>query len=544
LAQENSESRQLISKPLGSNNMICICWNPQSPRKKCGTVKHLPADKAPGPGGLTGRFYKACWDIIKGDIMMGVSAVWRRDFRNFRLLNTAFITLIPKKEDATQAGDFRPISLIHSFAKLIMKVLANRLAARLDTLVPKNQSAFINGRFIHDNFMLVQQTARFLHSQKQPRIMQKLDITKAFGSVSWTFLIEVLEKLRFERIWRDIVSGMLATSSMQILLNGVSGQSIMHRRGLRQGDLLSPMLFILVMDTLNLLIAKAVEWGLLQPLSSRNLQHWLSVYADDVVLFLRPAESDLQITTDILHLFGEASGLKTNMSKSSISPIQCAQTDLDLIHDHLPCRIEEFPVKYLGLPLSIKKLSKVQLQPLIDRLADLLPGWKADLMNRAGRTIQVQFMLTATIIYHAMAAQLPMEGRKEAKGGHCLVAWTKVTKPKEMGGLGVADLKSLGMALRVRWKWLQRTGPDKPWAFLPFQLGPVLEDLYSMVVVTEIGDGTNTLFWEDRWIAGQRIRDIAPAIVNMVPKKWIKKRTVHKALQNASGSKIFVVRFR
>jgi hypothetical protein len=313
--------------------------------------------------------------------MAAVSAVWRR---NFRLLNTAFITLIPKKDDAIQAGDFRPISLIHSFAKLIMEILANRLAARLDTIVPKNQSTFIKGRFIQDNFMLIQQTTRFLHSQKQPRIMLKLDITKAFDSVSWTFLMEVLEKLGFGRIWRDIVSGMLATSSTHILLNGVPGQSITHRRGLRQGDPLSPMLFILVMDTVNLLIAKAAYLGLLQPLSSRNLQHWLFMYADDVVLFLRLAESELQILTNILWLFGEASDLKTNMTKSSISPIQCAQTDLDLIHENLPCRIEEFPIKYLGLPLSIKKLSKVQLQPLIDRLVDLLPGWKVDLMTRPG----------------------------------------------------------------------------------------------------------------------------------------------------------------
>jgi hypothetical protein len=141
------------------------------------------------------------------------------------------------------------------------------------------------------------------------------------------------------------------------------------------------------MDILHLLIAKAVKMGLLQPLSSRNLQHRLFIYADDVVLFLRPAENELQTISDILCLFGEASGLKTNMTKSSIPPIQCSHNDLEVIQEHTPCRIEEFPVKYLGLPLSIKKLCKVQLQPLIDRLADLLPEWKADLMTRAGRTI-------------------------------------------------------------------------------------------------------------------------------------------------------------
>jgi hypothetical protein len=101
------------------------------------------------------------------------------------------------------------------------------------------------------------------------------------------------------------------------------------------------------------------------------------------------------------------------MTKSSISSILCSHNDLEVIQEHIPCRIEEFPVKCLGLPLSIKKLSKVQSQPLIDRLADLLPGWKADLMTRAGRTIQVQFVLTCTIIYHAMALDMPNWMHKE-----------------------------------------------------------------------------------------------------------------------------------
>ena len=161
------------------------------------TIQQLPSDKAPGPDGFTGCFYKSCWPIIKDDIMVAVSAVWSRKMGNFGTLNSAYITLLPKMEGADQPKDFRPISLVHSFAKLITKLLANRLAPKLQQIVSPNQSAFIKGRFIQDNFMLVQQTARYLHQQKQPRILLKLDISKAFDSVSWPFLLEILQQLGF-----------------------------------------------------------------------------------------------------------------------------------------------------------------------------------------------------------------------------------------------------------------------------------------------------------------------------------------------------------
>ena len=184
------------------------------------------------------------------------------------LLNSAFITLQPKKEGADQPKDFRPISLVHSFAKLITKLLANRLAGHLQQMVSPNQNAFIKGRFIQDNFMLVQQTARFLHQQKQPRILLKLDISKAFDSVSWPFLIEILQHLGLGQIWRDILCGLLSSSSTQVLLNGIPGKHIYHQRGLRQGDPLSPMLFILVMDVLGYMISQAETDSLLQPHST------------------------------------------------------------------------------------------------------------------------------------------------------------------------------------------------------------------------------------------------------------------------------------
>jgi hypothetical protein len=116
--------------------------------------------------------------------MAAIMTLFQGDDRKLWLLNSAYLTHIPKKDDAISAKDFRPISLIHSFAKLITKILANRLAPLLDSLVAANQSAFIGGRCIHDNFILVQQSIKLFHKLKVPSLFLKLDISKAFDTIS------------------------------------------------------------------------------------------------------------------------------------------------------------------------------------------------------------------------------------------------------------------------------------------------------------------------------------------------------------------------
>jgi hypothetical protein len=140
-----------------------------------------------------------------------------------------------------------------------------------------------------------------------------------------------LKQLGFGQIWRDIICGLLASSSTQVLLNGSPGRRIIHRRGLRQGDPLFPMLFILVMNILALIFNRAEESGLLQHLSGRVKLHQISMYTDDVVLFLSPSVADISIAMSILDLFGKASRLRNNEKKSNVFPIRCSEDDLLLV---------------------------------------------------------------------------------------------------------------------------------------------------------------------------------------------------------------------
>jgi hypothetical protein len=266
--------------------------------------------------------------------------------------------LIPKKADALSARDFQPISLIHSFAKLVTKLLANRLGPHLQKLVAANQSAFVKGRSIHDNYMMVQHSIKSLHKKRVSSLFLKLDISKAFDSVSWAFLIEVLSHLGFGNIWRNLISNLLA-SSTQVMLNGSPGLPIRHQRGLRQGYPLSPMLFVLIMDVLSSLFLLAE--GLLHNLQGANVRNRISIYADDVVLFIQPMVEELNCVKMILDCFGSASGLVCNMNKSCAIPIRCSEQVVQQGCNLLLCSSASFPCTYLGLPITDRRLRKADL---------------------------------------------------------------------------------------------------------------------------------------------------------------------------------------
>lgn len=310
--------------------------------------------------------------------------------------------LLKKKPQPTEIRDYRPISLIHNFCKLVTKCLANRLATVLDGLVWHNQSAFIKGRCIQDNFRAVRLSCKALHARQVSSVLLKIDIAKAFDSLCWTFLLEVLQHMGFGRHWRNWISAILGTASTKILLHGVA-RRICHARGLRQGDPLSPMLFVLVMEVINHTFCWLDNEGMLAQLGPVGTVQQASLYADDLVLFVAPLDQDLRVLKSALQIFGAASGLFANLDKSIATPMHCSDNDITRVWHILDCRVEGFPSRYLGIPLSIFKLKKCDEQALINNVAARIPLWKGNLLNIAGRTTLVKCTLSVISVHMAIA---------------------------------------------------------------------------------------------------------------------------------------------
>lgn len=181
----------------------------------------------------------------------------------------------------------------------------------------------------------------------------------------------------------------------------------------------------------------------------------VSLYADDVVVFCRPDKQDLTAIRELLRVFGAASGLHTNFAKCAASPIQCTPADRAMITANIACPLQDFPTTYLGLPMSIRKVSTNALQPIIDKLERRLSPWWASMMSRGDRLALCRHVLSAMPVHImlAMAINPPIlkqinrlirsflwYGCKDASSGHCLVNWRRVCRPVSLGSLGIPDL--------------------------------------------------------------------------------------------------------
>lgn len=194
------------------------------------------------------------------------------------------------------------------------------------------------------------------------------------------------------------------------------------------------MLFVLVIDMLNRLLSKAFELGILRPLATRQLSTGVSLYADDVILFCHLDRLELMAVRRILDLFGHASGLRINFTKCSLSSIGCFDEEAVEAATTMGCQLAPFPVRYLGIPLALRKPSPEAFDCLVDKIADRLPSWKAGMMTKAGRLTLIKSALSAMPLHQLTVLGLYRKVQKRVEKIMRSFLWSGRMRP----GLGTA----------------------------------------------------------------------------------------------------------
>lgn len=226
-------------------------------------------------------------------------------------LNNSYVVLIPKKEHATEPKDFRPISVVNAIQKIFSKILATRLQLILGTLIDESQTGFLKGRHITEGFLYVQQTIQYARLSNTPLAAFKDDTTKAFDTISWEYITHILQARGSPQTWISWIQNAVLEGHSLIIVNGLGGTRLELRRGVRQGDPISPYLFIFAMDFLARWVNKLVASGT-WVLPWRHLKPCI-FYADDSLFFLQPSFQQLQILKIVFIFFYTVLGLEVNL---------------------------------------------------------------------------------------------------------------------------------------------------------------------------------------------------------------------------------------
>ena len=240
-------------------------------------------------------------------------------------LNHTFLVLLPKKGGVEDLGDYRPISLLGGLYKLLVKVLANRLKKVIEKVISPYQNAFIKGRQILDGSLIANEVIDSWKKRGEKGLICKLDIEKAYDSINCQFLLKVMHKMGFGPKWIGWMWSCISTVKYSVLVNGVPAGFFSSTKGLlRQGDPLSPYLFVMGMEVLSALITRTVEGGFIYGCriwrgrgQTVNISHLL--FADDTIVFCEAKKESLLYLSWILFWFEATSGLKINLNKCVFS---------------------------------------------------------------------------------------------------------------------------------------------------------------------------------------------------------------------------------
>lgn len=279
----------------------------------------LPKNKSGGPDGYSTEFFIASWPVIGPEVTEAILEFFRSGCL-LKQWNAANLVLIPKKLNASLPSDFRPISCLNTVYKVISKLLASRLKEILPVMVSNSQSAFLPGRLLAENVLLATDLVNGYNSQSvTPRGMLKVDLRKAFDTVRWDFILAALRALAIPESFISLVSVCLSTASFSVSINGVMGGFFKSSKGIRQGDPLSPYLFVLAMECLSRLLMSRYEAesiGYHPKTEELRISHLM--FADDVMIFFDGSSNSLHGISECLDDFASWSGLHMNSNKTEL----------------------------------------------------------------------------------------------------------------------------------------------------------------------------------------------------------------------------------
>uniref|UniRef100_A0A803QB76 Reverse transcriptase domain-containing protein n=1 Tax=Cannabis sativa TaxID=3483 RepID=A0A803QB76_CANSA len=505
-------------------------------------IMEMGQDKAPGPDGLPPSFYNHHWDTIAPDFLEMINHF----FCNIELphcINDTSIVLIPKKDNPTFTKDYRPIALCKVAYKVISKILATRLRSVIQELISPNQAAFVKGRCIAENTMIAREIVHSFSKKKGKRgfMMIKLDLEKAYDKMDWDFILLVLTQLGFTHPFSSWIKECISVKGIKLLLNGTIAGKFTPGRGLRQGDPLSPTLFILAAETLSRLLINKEKEGKLKGFKLNR--HGTSVshlmFADDIILFGQATLKEAKTFMECLSLYCKKSGQSLNRQKSSIFFSKGVdRRKRQEISQFLEIKKMAPNATYLGLPLFQSQKRSEDFKPLQEKVLKRVQGWKSKLLSNAGRACLIKSVGSSLSNYLASSDALPKAtansidrtlrefwwGDKEDRIVLHPIAWESLCKPKVHGGLGFRTTEATNKAFLIIWAWKILNDDYSLWKkimigkylkqqqFLDMESKPSDSLLWKAILQTrptllrglckKIGDGKSTSIWFHPWVPG------------------------------------------
>ena len=376
----------------------------------------------------------------------------------------------------------------------------------------------------------------------------KVDLAKAYDQIEWSFIHKVLKAFHFPQSLIELIMSCVTTTSVSILFNGSKLNSFKPFRGIRQGDPLSPYLFILCMEYLGALIEKeciAKRWIPMKA-SRDNVAFSHLFFADDLMLFAKVSKEGCEAIKVVLDVFCAESGQKISLEKSRIYFSLNVPSDIkDEVSEYLGIHATTNTGRYLSFPLRHKGATRRQFNFVAKRVISKLAGWKAKFLSFAGRTVLIKSVMTAIPNYVMQVAAFPMHlcdkldkinrdflwGSSPEKRKLHLVGWSKIIKSKEKGGLGIQAAKAKNIALLAKLNWRLYKEKESLWARVILQkycsssrrnskdpdklpCSPCWVAIKEGFPIFEKGvcwsasKNSKLNFWGDKWVKGNSLRSL------------------------------------